>query len=262
MKQLSTQMIRWLVWPLILGLTYAFLYLPIIILIIFSFNKVAFPYRWVGFTGAWYTQLFNSPEIWNATYNSFVVATSSALLSVGLGLLWVFYGYQAHMGRMNKIFYLNLFVPELIFAFGLLVLFTYSKVMLGLATLIVGHTILGLGYVVPLLRARFDELDTNIIEASFDLGAGVHQTFFKIVVPLLFPTVLASFLLVFIISLDDFLIAFFCAGSSVQTLSLYIFAMVRSGVSPAINALSTILLLLSSVLVFIVSLVSGRAKIW
>jgi len=126
-------------------------------------------------------------------------------------------------------------------------------VPLGTTTLIVGHTLLGLGYVIPILHARFVELDISLIEASYDLGATQKQTFFSIVLPLLRPALIASGLLVFIISLDDFIISFFCAGASIQTLPLYIFALIRTGASPMVNALSTILLIVSSLLVFLFS---------
>ena len=110
---------------------------------------------------------------------------------------------------------------------------------------------LGLGYVVPLLYTRFRELDYRLIEASLDLGASPLQTFFKITLPLLKPSLVAACLLIFIISFDDFILAYFCAGSSSQTLSLYIMSMLRTGISPVVNALSAVLLLLSTLLAFI-----------
>jgi len=119
--------------------------------------------------------------------------------------------------------------------------------------LIVGHTLLGLGYVIPIVHSRFIELDESLIEASYDLGATQRQTFFRVVLPLLMPALIASGLLVFIISLDDFIISFFCAGASVQTLPLYIFAVIRTGASPMINALSTIMLICSSFFVVLLS---------
>jgi len=144
-------------------------------------------------------------------------------------------------------------MPEIVLAVGLLSLFSFFSVSLGATTLIVGHTLLGLGYVIPILHGRFAEMDANLIEASYDLGATQRQTFFKIVLPLLSPALIAAGLLVFIISLDDFIISFFCAGASVQTLPLYIFTVIRTGASPMINALSTIMLLVSSVLVLALS---------
>lgn len=242
---------------------YLFIYLPIIVLIVFSFNSVAFPYRWVSFSTMWYQQLFNSPEILQAFKNSLIVASCSVLLSLTLGLLWVFYGVQSKLDRRwTSIFYVNLMVPEIILALGLLTLFTTCTISLGLVTLIAAHTVLGLGYTIPILSSRFYELDYSIIEASFDLGASVNQTFLKVFVPALLPAVFAAGLLVFIMSFDDFLISFFCAGSTAQTLPLYIFAMIRGGISPVINALSTLLLLLSSLMVLLFSLFKVRTRIF
>lgn len=248
--------------PLIVGGIYAFLYAPIIVLMVFSFNKVAFSYQWTEFSTRWYLELFQSAEVWQAAKNSLIVATTASSLSLMLSLLWTFFGAQLKMRWLNSIFLLNLMIPEIILALGLLMFFTFFSIPLGLITLIAAHTVLGLGYAIPLLTTRFSELDYRMIEASFDLGATLSQTFFRVVVPMLMPALIAAGLLVFIISLDDFLISFFCAGSGAQTLSLYIFAMIRTGVSPVINALSTVLLLVSSLLVLLFSLLKVRTGIF
>ncbi len=248
--------------PLIVVSGYIFLYIPIIVLVIFSFNSVTFPYRWVSFSSRWYVELFQSPLIWDALKNSLIVASSSMLLSLTIGMMFVFYSAQTRLRSWWVIFYANLMVPEIIIGVGLLTLFTFCSIPLGLSTLIVGHTVLGLGYVVPILSARFAELDYSVIEASLDLGASLNQTFLRVVLPMLMPAIIAAGLLVFIISLDDFLISFFCAGSSAQTLSLYIFAMIRGGVSPSINALSTLLLLLSSIFIVLFSSLQLRMRIF
>jgi spermidine/putrescine transport system permease protein len=248
--------------PCIVGGIYAFLYAPIIVLIIFSFNKIAFPYQWTEFSLTWYHELFQSQEVLQATKNSLIVALTSSALSLMLSLLWSFFGAQSKMRWLNSLFLLNLMVPEIILALGLLLLFTFFSIPLGLITLIVAHTVLGLGYAIPILTTQFSEIDYRMIEASFDLGASLSQTFVRIVVPMLMPALVAAGLLVFIISLDDFLLSFFCAGSGAQTLSLYIFAMIRTGVSPVINALSTVLLCVSSVCVLLFSLLKVRTKIF
>jgi spermidine/putrescine transport system permease protein len=241
---------------------YTFLYAPIVVLIIFSFNSVAFPYRWVEFSTHWYQELFQSTEIWQVTKNSLIVASASSILSMILALLFVFYGTQSRLRSSGFLFYINLMVPEIILALGLLILFTYCSVPFGLTTLICGHTVLGLGFAVPMISARFSEVDYSVIEASLDLGASLNQTFFRVIIPILIPALIAAGLLVFIISLDDFLISFFCAGSTAQTLSLYIFAMIRTGISPTINALSTILLLISSTVVLLFSFLQVKARLF
>ena len=233
--------------PTFVFLTFSFIYLPIIVLIIFSCNKIAFPYRWVGFSLEWYKELFNSTEIWHAVKNSFIVATSAVILTLTMGVTFIFYSARSAFARTVPFFYGNLIFPEIILAVSLLTLFTFFAIPTGLLALVAAHTVLGFGYVVPILSSRFRELDYSLIEASLDLGASLNQTFFRIVLPLLVPALVAAGLLVFVISFDDFLLAFFCAGTSAQTLPLYIFALIRSGISPEINALSTVLLLMSSI---------------
>lgn len=244
--------------PIAVASFYFFLYLPIFVLIIFSFNNNAFTQSWAGFTTDWYTDLFDSIELWHALKNSLIIACSSVMLSLTLGSILIFFGSRVIVQRLLVLFYGSLAMPEIVLAVGLLSLFSFLSVSLGATTLIVGHTLLGLGYVIPILHNRFVELDVNLIEASYDLGATKRTTFFKIVLPLLAPALIAAGLLVFIISLDDFIISFFCAGASVQTLPLYIFAVIRTGASPLINALSTIMLIVSSILVLLFSFIQVK----
>ena len=239
--------------PIAVAAFYLFLYIPIFVLVLFSFNNNAFTQSWLGFTTHWYADLFASTEVWYALKNSLLVAISSVILSLTLGSVLIFFGSRASVKRLLLLFYGSLAMPEIVLAVGLLSLFSFFSVSLGAITLIVGHTLLGLGYVVPILHARFVELDVSLIEASYDLGATKRQTFFSVVLTLLAPAIIASGLLVFIISLDDFIISFFCAGASVQTLPLYIFAVIRTGASPMINALSTLMLVVSSFLVLLFS---------
>jgi spermidine/putrescine transport system permease protein len=239
--------------PIAVAAFYLFLYIPIFVLILFSFNNNAFTQSWLGFTIKWYSDLFASTEVWYALKNSLLVAMSSVILSLTLGSVLIFFGSRASVKRLLILFYGSLAMPEIVLAVGLLSLFSFFSVSLGAITLIVGHTLLGLGYVVPILHARFVELDVSLIEASYDLGATKRQTFFSVVLPLLAPALIAAGLLVFIISLDDFIISFFCAGASVQTLPLYIFAVIRTGASPMINALSTLMLVVSSFFVLLFS---------
>lgn len=248
--------------PLWVACTYLFLYLPIIILTTFSFNEITFPYHWVGFSLKWYKELMVSTEIWDATINTLIVGLSAVFLSVLFGLFFVVWCSKKQEQRLMVFFYPNLVVPEIVVAVGLLSFFIFFNVPLGLPSLIVGHTLLGLGYTIPIIYNRYASLDRRIIEASLDLGATHRQTFFKIVLPLLRPALVAAGLLVFILSLDDFLIAFFCTGSSSQTLSLYIFSMLRSGVSPVVNALATVMLIVSSILVMGFCSIKSKAKVW
>lgn len=240
----------------VLGL-YLFLYIPIIIIVLFSFNNNKLGYYWTGFTTKWYSELLDATELWYALKNSLIIASASVFLSLVMGIMIV-YSFRKKFDAFFSLFYLSAMVPEIIIAVGLLSIFSFFIVPLGLNTLIVGHTLLGLGFMVPIIHARFNELDERLLEASADLGATSWQTFYKVVLPFLSPSLISGSLLVFIISLDDFLISFFCTGPTSQTLSLYIFAMIRSGVSPVINALSTCMLIVSSVLVFVYSFMTSK----
>ncbi len=234
---------------------YLYFYVPLAVLVTFSFNSAPFPCPWTSFTFNWYHELFSTPYVWYALLNSFIIAVCATLLSVSLSLALVymrlFRRRSSLLESLYSLFYVNLIVPEVVLGVGLLTFFVLCAVPLGLITLIVAHTVLGLGFAVPLINGRFAELDIRLVEASMDLGATLHQTFFSIVMPLLRSTSIAAGLLVFIISFDDFILSYFCSGTSVQTLSLYLLSMLRTGISPMMNALSTLLLLLSSVLVFV-----------
>lgn len=239
--------------PVLVGFMYLFLYVPIAVLIVFSFNNASFPYVWKGFTLHWYSELWHSPEIWDAVYTSLCVAVSTVLLSLSMGISLVLCASKNLMLRSLIIFYGTLAAPEIVLAVGLLSFFSLCSVPLGFTTLIASHTLLGLGYVVPILYARYEELDSAVVEASLDLGATRLQTYRWVVIPMLKPAIFASGLLVFIISLDDFILSFFCSGAATQTLPMYIFSMIRSGTTPVVNALSTVLMVVSSLLVLVFS---------
>jgi spermidine/putrescine transport system permease protein len=244
--------------PVLACATYAFLYIPVAILVIFSFNNGMGLYGWQGFTLHWYQELFQSTELWQALKNSLIVASASVALSLSMGVAVVL--YAAHRSaRMLTLFYSPVVIPEIIVAVGLLSFFSFFEVPLGFITLIIGHTLIGLGFVVPIIYSRYLELDTRYIEASLDLGASREQTFIRVTIPFLLPSLVSAGMLAFIVSLDDFFISFFCVGASFQTLSLYIFSMIRIGVSPVINALSTCILVVSSLLVILFSSLSVRS---
>ncbi len=237
---------------------YLFLYIPIIILILLSFNKSPFFTQWQGFSLDWYYQLFQSVEVWDALQNSIIVALSAMFLSLTLGILLVFYAKRTLLKPISLLFYGTLAAPEIVLAVGLLSIFVYFSISLGLLSVIAGHTLIGLGYVVPMIYTRIQEMDAALIEASMDLGASYARTLYAVVLPFLKPTLIGAGLLVFIISFDDFIVAFFCAGATAQTLPLYIFSVLRSGATPMINALSTILLCISGLFVLLFSLFTLR----
>lgn len=249
--------------PFFVVLVFLVLYLPLVILVVFSFNSASFPAPWSGFSFKWYSELLDSPEIWRAFYTSVVVGLTATFLSIIMTLSLVYYNLMG--GQLKNslfLFYGNILVPEIVLAVAVLCFLTFLAIPLGFFTLIISHTILCSGYVLPIVYGRFLSIDKSVIEASLDLGATMTNTFFKIIVPLLKPSLLAAGLLAFILSFDDFVLSFFCAGSNTQTLSLFIYSMIRSGVSPVVNALSTILLLFSSLLVMVFCYLNVKTKIF
>ncbi len=246
------------------ALVYLFLYVPIIVLLVFSFNSEPFPAAWSKFTWRWYGELFTSSRfLWDSFFTSLTVACCATLISLTAGILLIFYAAQGgRIGKFLTLFYGNLVIPETVLAVSLLGFFAFAAIPLGITTLILSHTLLGLGFVIPIVYARFKELDYRLTEASLVLGATPIQTFFKVTLPLLRPVLVAASLLVFVISFDDFILSYFCSGSSSQTLSLYILSMLRSEISPVVNALSALLLILSSGLVWIFFTLKTRTKLF
>jgi len=243
---------------LIVSSVYLFLYLPIMVLVAFSFNSNPLGYQWHGFTTHWYAELFASSEIWDALKNSLIIAGSAATITITMATSLVLAMKSRVLERVIPLFYANLAVPEIVLAIALLGLFFFFSISLGVTTLIAVHTLLGLGYAVPLIYTRFESIDRRFVEASLDLGATRMQTVRYVVLPLLMPAILASALLVFIVSFDDFILSFFCAGGATETLPMYIFSMLRADIAPIISALSVVLLLSSSAIVLLFSLLQMR----
>lgn len=240
---------------------YLFLYIPILVLVTFSFNQESFPSPWTQFTFKWYRELFLESTLWHAFGNSSIIAVSATTLTLMIGMFLLFYASQGgKIQRILNLFYGNIIIPETVLAISLMSFFTTLSIPLGFTSLVVAHTVLGLGFFVPLIYGRFIDIDQKLIEASLDLGASPFETFYKITLPILKTSLISSALLIFVLSFDDFILSYFCAGSSTQTLSLYILSMLRSGVSPVINALSTFLLFMSSLLVYFYFSLESRPK--
>lgn len=242
------------------GAIYLFLYIPIIVLILFSFNESGSNSQWSNFSFIWYKELFQSVDILDALKNSLIVASCAVLLSLTMGLLFVYYSATSRLNKFIIVFYANLAAPEIIIAVGLLTFLSFLAIPLGITSLIAGHTLIGLGYVIPILQSRFNELDDRYTEASLDLGATRTQTLFRVILPLLMPALISGGILVFIISLDDFVLSFFTAGGSTQTLPMYIFSLIRSGDTSMVNAISTVLLMVSSLAILIYSLFTVKSR--
>ena len=225
---------------------YLFLYMPIFVLALFSFNKNPFGFAWQGFTVQWYVELLSAKELWVPLKTSLIIAVSAVILSSSMALALVLFLTRNMIVRVQPLFYLSLEIPEVVLAVGLLIFFQFFAIPLGLTTLIAAHTLIGLGYTVPLLYARFITIKKSLIEASLDLGASYSQTMRKVVIPLLMPALTSAALMVFIVSFDEFVLSFFCSGGAVQTLPMYIFAMIRIGNVTLLGAFSIVLLVVTS----------------
>ncbi|HSJ54935.1 MAG TPA: ABC transporter permease [Anaerolineae bacterium] len=229
-------------------LGYVFLYAPIAILVIFSFNSSRFVSTWEGFSFRWYGELFRDAAIMAALKNSLIVAVVSTLVSTLFGTMAALVMERYRFGgklAMDALLYLPIIIPEIAMAVMLLLFFVLARVTLSLSTVIIAHVAFNISFVTVVVRARLVGFDRRLEEAAQDLGANELQTFWHVTLPLLMPGILGGALLAFTLSLDDFVITFFTAGVGATTLPLRIYSMVKLGITPEINAVSTLLVMAS-----------------
>ena len=236
-------------WLLGVGLgNLAFLYAPIVVLILFSFNASRLSASWHGFTLHWYQVLANDQALLAAVQNSLLVAVISTCIATVLGV-GAAVGVERLSVRGQRVvegaLVLPLVIPEVMMGVALMLFFVLIKWPLSLTTITIGHAAFNLPIVVVMVRARLRKLDPGLEEAARDLGATYWQAFCRVTLPLLLPAIVGAALMSFTISLDDFVVTFFTAGPGSTTLPLRVYSMIKSGVSPEINALSAILVLLS-----------------
>ncbi|MCC6978544.1 MAG: ABC transporter permease [Candidatus Melainabacteria bacterium] len=228
---------------------YAFMYIPIFVLVTFSFEQSRLPVRITGFTFDWYLKLFQNEEIGLALANSLIVASIAVLISSVMGTMAAVGLTRMHFkgkGAYRGLLLLPIIIPEIALAVAALILFIAIGVPLGLATIVVSHIVFCVAYVTLTVMGRMEGLDPRLEEAAQDLGASPVMAFFRVTLPLLAPGIVAGALLAFVLSLDDFVITQFTAGVGSTTLPLRIFSMVKFGVSPEINALSTLMILVTA----------------
>jgi spermidine/putrescine transport system permease protein len=226
---------------------YAFLYIPLAVVVVFSFNDSKLNAEWVGFTLSWYAKLFHNAEMLKAAMNSLFIAVVASCLATVLGTMA---GIAMHRYRSRFLPFMTLTpvaMPEILLGVSLLIFFisVFGDDALSLATVIVAHTTFCIGFVAIIVRARLAGMDESIFEAARDLGASPWQTFRLVTLPLILPGVIAGALMAFTLSIDDFVITFFTAGAGVPTLPLTIYTMIKIAVTPEVNALSTLLMLLT-----------------
>lgn len=229
-----------------------FLYVPVVILIGLSFNSSTMGVAWKGFTFQWYEKLWMNQSILDATVNSVVIAGVSTGLALILGVgtaigLEKIEGMQ--MPWVNMVMVLPLVIPEILLGVALLLGFVLCQIPLGFGTIIIGHMVFNLPLTVVIVRARLRKLDPAWEDAARDLGATSWQVLTRITLPLLRPAIWGAALLGFTVSLDDFVVTFFVAGPGSTTLPLKVFSMIKSGITPEINALSAVMVVVSMVCV-------------
>lgn len=234
--------------PLWLG--YAFLYLPILIVVIMSFNDSENLFVWRGFSLRWYPELFADEQIMQGLVNTLIVATGATAIATVLGTLLA-YGIQHYTrgGLIRAFAIAPAILPDLLLGIGLLTFFSLLSITLGLHSVILAHAVFATAFVTAIVLARMANLDPSLEEASRDLGAGPLRTFMRVTLPQLAPGIVAGALLAFTLSIDEFVIAFFTTAPTQPTLPIVIYSMVRFGVTPEVNALATLLLLVSIITV-------------
>ena len=245
------------------GLVFFFLYLPIIILVIYSFNTSKMNIIFEGFTLRWYKILFHNRDLLEAFMNTMIIAITSTVISTIIGTMgavglnkYNFFGKSL----INKLIYIPIVIPEIVLGISLLSMYTLLKLELGMFSLILSHIAFSIPFVIVSVRSTLSPLIKTYEEAASDLGASPLTTFLKITLPSIMPGVISGATLAFTLSMDDVVISYFTAGPGSNTLPLKIYSIIKTGISPDVNALST-LMLLATIILLTVSAISQSRKI-
>ena len=235
---------------------YAFLYVPLLIVIVYSFNDSRLNAEWVGFTLDWYKKLFHNEEMLTAAGNSLLIALVASLVSTVLGTMAGVAMYR-YKSRLLPIMVLTpIAIPEILIGVSLLIFFVLLNFTLGLVSVALAHIAFCIGFVAIVVRARLAGMDESLTEAARDCGATPWEAFRHVTLPLIMPGVIAGALMAFTLSIDDFVITFFTAGAGTVTLPLQIYSMIKIAVTPEVNAVSTLLMLLTLALIVIATRLS------
>jgi spermidine/putrescine transport system permease protein len=225
------------------GFVLLFFYLPIAILVLFSFNESRLNIVWTGFTLEWYASLWKDSVLVRTLQNSLIVATATTLLSVVLGTAagWLLHRYRYRGSTfLETLVFLPMIVPEVILGVSLLILFVTIGLQLGYTTIVISHVTFCFPFVMAAVQARLAGLDPSLEEAALDLGATPLQAFTKVLVPYLMPAIVSGALMTFTLSLDELIVTYFTASAGTRTLPLEIFGRVKKGLDPSLNAISTV----------------------
>lgn len=248
---MSQRFPRWL--GVLVGGVYLFLHLPLLVLVAFSFNSSRFSVEWTGFTLDWYRALASRPDILNGLRVSLIVGLVTTLLATALGTgLALALGRHRFRGRqvLQSVLYLPLVTPEIVVGISLLILFAGLKLALGIGTIVIAHVAFSISFVTIVVLARIEGMDQHLEEAAMSLGADEWTTFRRVTFPLLAPGIAAGALLAFTLSFDDYVITSFVAGSGSSTLPVVVYGMVRRNIDPTVNAISTVVLVITSLLIY------------
>lgn len=243
------------------ALIYVFLYAPIAIVVFFSFNSAKSTQNFAGFSTKWYGELLRDQTILDAFYNSLFVGVTATAIATVIGTFTALaLSRNEFRGKTfaDSGIYAATVMPEIVVGVSLLVFFVAAGVGLGITTIVIAHVAFTISFVTIVVRARLSGMDRSIEEAAQDLGANPAQTFLRVTLPLILPGVMAGALLAFTLSFDDFVITFFVSGVGSSTLPLKIYSMLKFGVTPVINALSTVVVLVTLVIILGASRFLGR----
>jgi len=237
-------------------LAYAFLYAPLVIVVAYSFNDSRLNAEWAGFTLSWYEKLFGNEKMLKAAWNSLVIGLTASAVSTVLGTMGGYAMYRYRMRLLPVLVLAPIAIPEILMGVSLLIFFVMLNITLGMVSIVLSHIAFCVGFVAIVVRSRLAGMDESLTEAARDLGATPWQAFRLVTLPLIMPGVVAGALMAFTLSIDDFVITFFTAGVGSSTLPLQIYTMVKIAVTPEVNAVSTLLMLLTLALILIASKLS------
>ena len=240
-------------------LGYAFLYAPLVIVVGYSFNDSRLNAEWVGFTLSWYEKLFRNEKMLTAAWNSLMIGLTASAVSTVLGTMAGYAMYRYRMRLLPVLVLAPIAIPEILMGVSLLIFFVMLNITLGMVSIVLSHIAFCVGFVAIVVRSRLAGMDESLTEAARDLGATPWQAFRLVTLPLIMPGVVAGALMAFTLSIDDFVITFFTAGVGSSTLPLQIYTMVKIAVTPEVNAVSTLLMLLTLALILIASRLSPGA---
>ncbi len=260
-------MVKKIIMKSYLGLILLFMYLPIVVLIVFSFNKSKSRGNWSGFTLKWYRELFTNSQIMDSLYNTLMLALISSIVAVLIG---TFAAIGIHnMKKLKKsvvmnLTYLPVLNPDIVTGVSLMIMFVFIGSLIGLKlgflTMLLAHITFNIPYVILSVLPKLKQMNKHMYEAALDLGATSMYALRKVILPEIMPGIISGFLMAFTLSIDDFVISYFTSGSGVANLSITIFSMARTGVKPTINALSTLMFVSVLLLLILINIRSSREE--